>query len=523
MIDGKYLSDAAVQQAEAEDVSRILADCYKSKKTFAKLIFPERFNLPFSPKIHDPIFDILDDKTAKHVVIIAPRGCGKTSSVNFVGSAHGILFREYKFIVPISMSATHAIIQSENLKRKLLTNSRVLRLFGSIKLHRPRELEQFSKEQWLTEADPESGWPGTLVFPRGSGQEIRGFLHGDSRPDLILIDDLEDPRDLLSEDQRAKQKDWFFGSVLGAVSQKQAHRIIMVGSLLHENSLIALLAEDPNWLTLKLELCDEDYNSNWPEYMSTAKVKQLVQLYKSQERLNIFLREYRGILVLGKEAKFQEAFFRYYEECDLDLNENQNVESFILVDPAKTTRSLDTSDSAIDGVGFNYMTNSFYFRDSVVGKLRPDQLIDESFAMAERLGARVIGVEVTGLEDYIFYPFQSEALRRGRNIEIVELKAKGHKLDRIAALIPYYRQGRVSHNKHICGRLEEQLLSYPYSRKTDVMDAFAYIIPLLETGRRYFSFEGGGDEKRESQEAIEHEYDDIYAECDPARGNQRVA
>ena len=168
-----------------------------------------------------------------HVVIVAPRGCGKTSCVNLVGAAHGILFRDCKYIVPISMSATHAIMQSENLKRELLTNSRVVKLFGSIKLRRPRELELFSKEQWLTEPDPQVNWPGTLVFPRGSGQEVRGFLHGNSRPDLILIDDLEDPRELLSEDQREKQKDWFMGSVLGAVSQKQAHRIIIIGSMLH--------------------------------------------------------------------------------------------------------------------------------------------------------------------------------------------------------------------------------------------------------------------------------------------------
>ena len=124
--------------------------------------------------------------------------------------------------------------------------------------------------------------------------------------------------------------------------------------------------------------------------------------------------------------------------------------------------------------------------------LHPDEIYDELFAMAVRLNVRVIGIEVTSLHEFITYPLKNEMVRRGLNFEIVELHARGGggtekgKANRIKALIPFYRQGLVFHNKNISASLEAQLLSFPRSKKWDIMDAFAYTVELLEKGLRYF-------------------------------------
>ena len=83
-------------------------------------------------------------------------------------------------------------------------------------------------------------------------------------------------------------------------------------------------------------------------------------------------------------------------------------------------------------------------------------------------------------------PLKNEMSRRGLFFELVELKAKGKKEHRVRELVYYYRQGLVLHNKMCCGPLEMQLLSFPASKRWDIMDAFAYICPLLEHGERYF-------------------------------------
>ena len=103
-------------------------------------------------------------------------------------------------------------------------------------------------------------------------------------------------------------------------------------------------------------------------------------------------------------------------------------------------------------------------------------------------------MEVTGLEEFIRQPIMNEMVRRGPAdaFEPVWLRARGGstdergKLMRIRALVPYYRQGFVWHNRSCCGALEAQLTTFPRGRLVDIADAFSYVIEMLELGERYF-------------------------------------
>jgi hypothetical protein len=118
------------------------------------------------------------------------------------------------------------------------------------------------------------------------------------------------------------------------------------------------------------------------------------------------------------------------------------------------------------------------------------------FAMRKRLNAHVVGIEVTGLEEFIKQPIKNEILKRGphASFEPVWLKARGGpadgskgKIKRIGALVPFYRQGYVFHNQSCCAGLEAQLLMFPRSKLLDIMDAFAYVVEMMELGERYFN------------------------------------
>jgi hypothetical protein len=111
-------------------------------------------------------------------------------------------------------------------------------------------------------------------------------------------------------------------------------------------------------------------------------------------------------------------------------------------------------------------------------------------------------------------------LRRGKFYDLIELKARGSKEDRIAALIPFYRMGFIFHNKTCCAPLEAQLLSYPRSKKWDIMDALAYVVEMLELGERYFV---PNDEIFEDKEEdIEREYAELERENEPAMSGWRA-
>lgn len=486
---GAYRSYIPSEDAELKE---LLAECYGSHKTFAKTFFPQRFRNPFSKKLHDPIFSILDNKKIRKACIVAPRGIGKTSIIDLVKPAHGIVFDEERFIVLISHSAPHAIMQSESLKN-VLTSGIVREIFG------PMESKMFNKEIWETST-------GTGVMPRGSRQQVRGLLYKDWRPSLIIADDLEDPENMDSDDQRKKKKEWFFADVMNSVEWADPNwRVIVIGSLLHEDSLVAHLMNDPAWYSLRLEICDDSYQSNWPEVITNEMIMEKVAEAKRMRLLDTFFREFRGLPISTEDPAFSQTMFRDYSEGDEKLWERPEVETVIIADPAKT-KEESSCDTAIEAWGIDCLTNKLYMRELFLGKLYPDEIIGHMFRMADAYDSRVLGIEVTSLHEWVTQPLRNEALRRGRAYEIVELHAKGSKEDRAKGLLPYYRQGLVYHNSATAGPLEAALLSYPRPSRWDAIDCAAYVIEIMDEGDRYFSYmrsqeddDAGADESEYSE------------------------
>lgn len=485
-----------------DELKEIAAQCCASTKVCAKVLFPDRFTRPFSP-LHDTIFDVLDDDSIQLACIEAPRGWGKTSCVNLAFPARKILFQDTQFIVPISCTATQAVMQGENLKRELLSNRYVQLLFGSMKS------DSFAKDMWITSSN-------IAVMPRGSGQQVRGILHGNARPGLIIVDDLEDSESVRSEEQRLKRKEWFFADVMNSIDRsKKDWRIIVIGTLLHEDSLLANLMSDENWHHVKIALCNEKFESNWPEFMSNQEVEKLANSFRQQGLIDTFYREYMGLMTAGENKDFSSSMFKYYDEGSEEfLKDKKKLENIVIFDPAKTTTKT-ADDTAIVGIGIDNNTPKLFIRDVVAGQMHPDNIYDEVIKMCERLNAFVIGVEVTSLNEFITYPLKTELIRRGKNYQIVELKARASKEERIRAMRPFYRMGFVYHNKGVCNQLEAQLVSFPHSKKKDVMDAVAYVVEMLEIGERYWV------PKEEDVVDVEAEYAELDNE--PPIDNWRVA
>lgn len=453
------------------ELRQIFADCFLHTKTFCKVFFPDRFTRPFAG-ITDEIFNVLDDDNIQQAVIVAPRGWGKTSIVNMAFPAKRILFKQSNFIVPISCTATQAILQSENLKRKLLYSDRVR------KFCEPLKSEVFAKDLWMTSN-------GVMVLPRGSGQQVRGFLSEDSRPDLILVDDLEDKEGVMNEDQRKKTKEWFFSDVCNSIDRSSDKwRIIVIGTILHEDSLLANLMVDPAWTKIELELCDDNYHSNWPEFMTDDQIRKLKEDHAARGMLDLFSMEYQN-KVIPPDAPFKE--FKYYEPSKV----SRDTEWVIIVDPAKTTNPTSAY-SGIIAAGFDGAKPAIYIDVVCNERIHPNELYDKAFEACKQYRARPLGVEVTGLDEFITYPIQNEIIRRRLNIELIPLRARGganaeSKTKRARALIPLFRQGVLYLNKATCAPLEAQMRAFPRCKYWDLIDPTAYIVEMFDLGERYFS------------------------------------
>ena len=481
-------------QSEIDD---ILADCFNNTGLFAKVFFPDHFNLTFS-KDHKDIIKLLDGDDQR-IVIVAPRGVGKSSLLALAYPAKLICYREKNFISILAHTATQAERSATNLKRELLTNPNIQAVFGDMKGKPVNRYirEEFSSKAWSTSPMYKDGdliHGGTLVLPRGWGQEVRGIKHGRFRYDLMIFDDVEGTEEVMSEDQRKKLKNWFEADCVPAVQKARTKapgefqwRILFNGTLLHEDSQLANLLEHSKWKKHHFELCDDNLKSTWVEFMSDDDIKDVYDEYEENNNISAFNREYRGIPISDETRKFKKEFFHYYEQTE--VAKTAGLETIIIVDPARTTEEA-SNDTAIICWSLDAFSGYLYVRDLIVGKFEPDDIYKLTAQMATQFGAGTIGIEATGLGEFLIQPFENFLIHWGYNFDFIPLKSKGmknEKINRIASLIPYYRQGRIKHNRACCGILEQQLLNFPFSKMDDAMDAAAYVVEMLDLGDRFFS------------------------------------
>ena len=484
-----------------EELQDLLAMCLVDIKYNCKVLFPDIFYAPFSI-LHQEIFDLIN-AGHKKIAIAAPRGIGKTSIARAI-VMRSILFRLQNFIVYLSNSATSAEMQTENIKRDLISNQQVRKLFGNIK-------ENIGKVNSIDESFSKSSWTAfkeVFILPRGAGQQVRGLNWSNHRPEIVIIDDLEDKNEIRTEENRKKLKEWFWSDLMKTEDRYSKGCIfIYIDTIKHEDSLLMDLIESPEWASIQLSICDDNYKSYDSNYMTDAEIMAEVEEHRRLGTLDSFYMERMNKAIATEDAVFKQEYFRYFEDQmdKLVVGEEEiftrNLLHVTIVDPAKTVK-LQSADSAIITIAVDRSSKKIFIRDIVSEKFYPDQLYDEMFRQVSLYSSFILGYEVTGLNQFIIQPVESECRVRGLHPLLMELPARGHKLDRIATLAPNYRLGYMYHNKANCGKLEGQLMSFPRSKLLDVMDAVAYITYIMDKHAVYFD----PTDDDELAGAIEDEY-----------------
>lgn len=503
---------------KAEMKKDIAAACSRSLETTARVLFPNRFRLEFSLG-HRQMFQKVENSPSQLIAIAAPRGFGKSSIFQLAYPAQQILTRRTNFFIPVSCSVAQSTMHSENLKRELRVNRAVKDIYGNL------ESDLFNKEMWRcnnpTYKDNQMTSEGTLVFPRSYNQEIRGFIFGDYRPDLFVVDDLEDKESVHIEYQRMKRKAWFYSDLMGAVDLSDpSWKIVYIGTVLHDDALLSNLLVDPNWDSLRLEMFDDDLNSMWPEKMSNAKIAELYQRYLDAGLLDELYREFRNLCIPREGAPFDRSMFRYYEPEDL---KGLSLEHMVIVDPATSTGS-ESCDTAIVCLATDRGSPRVLFRDGIAERLHPNEMAEKALDMCEKHKAHVLGFEVTGINEYGLWFVKNEIRKRNSFIELVPIKAtrgpsqyippgssqEGKDARIGAALVPLYRTGHFYHPKEhpLLQRMEEQLLRFPMHGKKDIIDAMAHYPKMMELGERYFKVVKSGDTDFETLRAMRSDEDD---------------
>jgi uncharacterized protein YuzE len=517
--------ETVVSVNESKELADILEECYRDTAKFCTVLLSDNFTNAFSD-IHKPIFDRLNErKPRKKLAVAGTRGIGKTTTAR-ARAAKAILFAESKFIVYVSKSATHAEMQTENLKKDIMSSRDIRDIFGSVRTKTVHDVEEsWSKKTWVASVGDGDNKHFTLVLPRGVGQQVSGLLwkspSGENiRPDLIICDDMEDPLTIDNELLRAETRDWFFGKLLMCVSRFDPNwEVFYIDTIKHEDCLLQFLIDASDWDHVVAAICDENYKSLAPDFMSDEDIAREVQSHREKGLMDVFAREIMCKPISKEDATFKSDYFKYYGEADKTFVDRlPYIINVVIIDPAKKAKATSAQTGEVVW-GIDTETNMLYMRYAEGKRIHPDEQVNDAIDLAARYSARVIGVESTGSGEYVTYPYMNEIIRRGLNMEVIELQARrgqdefsgkdGGKKMRISSLLHFYRRGLVRHNMVGIGAYETQLLGFPKSKDWDIMDAAGYITEMLDKGGLFFAMTNMKDD---SQQSVESEYAEVMSD-----------
>src|SRR3546814_7433185 len=99
---------------------------------------------------------------------------------------------------------------------------------------------------WIFElTTPEGRVKKCILRAVGAGQQMRGINIDNQRPDMAVVDDVEDNENTESELLQKKLDRWIFGPFLKALARRK--KVIWLGNMLQKTSLLARLSQRPNW------------------------------------------------------------------------------------------------------------------------------------------------------------------------------------------------------------------------------------------------------------------------------------
>lgn len=416
-----------------------------------------------TPEFHREILNLLYSENPL-VALMAFRGAAKSTYLEEYVLLTA-LFRESAFELIVGPKWESACERLAPIRHELETNDAIIELFGDQKAA-PWSMDE------LVLAN------GVKIQAIGASQSMRGKKHNDERPDLAVIDDLEDEENIRTEESRSRTERWLTGTLLPALHPTKG-RVRFAGTAIHPKSLILKKCNDPEWTSkifpiLYFDLQTGAETSAWPSRFPLSWIKKKKQEYLSGGNYVEFEQEYMCRAEDQAGKPFQASMLKVGSPPAADLP------VYIFVDPARTVKEK----SARTG----YAAWSWFGNKLIVYKAeghfdKPDQIIARILEWDKLFSPVHVGVEAVGLEEFLMQPLRAACIVAGKSIPFTDIRAPKDKISFIKSLQPFYIAGDVTHVGHLPD-LESELLQFPTGRM-DVPNALAYAL-RMRAGRAVY-------------------------------------
>lgn len=206
---------------------------------FIQFFLGEEIHLPV-PEFHKDIFAVMISLKIDRFACAIPRDHAKTTLAK-LACVWYFMFSKYKFIVYLSNTSDVAVPSTNDIVNFLKSNN-FENIFGACIFYTNQDGKGYYKFDL-----PESlGSKTCILRALGAGKQVRGINVDNTRPQLAIVDDLEDNDNIATPELFKKLKHWFYGPFLKCLD-KFDNKIIWLGNMIAEQQLLNEICNSQFW------------------------------------------------------------------------------------------------------------------------------------------------------------------------------------------------------------------------------------------------------------------------------------
>ena len=422
------------------------------------------------PPFHMEMWKDCTDLSKKKLAIAAPRNHAKSTAITHAFIISMVIFKIKSFVLLVSDTEGQASEFLGDIKAELRDNETLQKTFGISKV-----LKDTDTNFIILFKDGHRA----RITAKGSEQKVRGIKWRGKRPDLIVGDDLENDEIVMNPERREKFRRWFMNALIPCGSDTCTYRI--VGTILHADSMLQRLLEDPTWHNQFYEAHNPDFSEIlWEEQWPKERLLEVRAGYLAQNDSAGYSQEY-----LNKPIDIQHAFFKpdYFFDFDRDDDGNwinkPNLEYYAAADFAISEKErADYTAIVICGV---CPVGNVYVVDARRGRWDADAIISELIAVQKMWSPNIFTFETAKIDKAIGPFLEREMMRTRTYLNIVKMTPTQSKTMRARSIQAMHKSGAIRYDKEASwyADFEGELLtvsdSGPRGKNDDFLDAFAYV------------------------------------------------
>jgi predicted phage terminase large subunit-like protein len=420
------------------------------------------------------LFHLSERQDISNLFVVAFRGSAKSTIFTTSYPVWAILGEQRKkFVLILCQTQAQAKQHMMNLRRELESNALLKNDLGPF---------QAEDNEWGASSLVFSNLNARITAV-STEQSMRGLRHNQYRPDLIIGDDLEDLASTKTREGRNKTYQWLTGEVVPAGDRNT--RLVIVGNLLHEDSLLMRLKEDVEKKRINGAfkayplICDGKIL--WPgKYPTMAEIEE-----EKGKAANEFAwqREYLLQIVPAEDQAIRREWIQYYDfippEEILSCGYPQHTEIRIGVDPAISKNDAADYTAMVPGLLREQREGGYliYILPKIINKrMSFPETVDTCKTLYKSYREDEMRTTFV-IEDVAYQKALPEQLKSEgmRNIMTTRPGVQD-KRSRLVLTANMIKTGRVLFPKEGAEQLIQQIVHFGVEKHDDLADAFANLV-----------------------------------------------